>query len=120
MDIVKVLKSIRPGAEWTLNGESYDGLTWLDKTKLKPTLAEIEAAWPAVSNELQIKRQRILDDVTEEASVKAEAQVQAFLNMTPAQLDAWIDTNITGAGNKTAFKILGRIVLAAGRGRRLR
>src|SRR3990167_10217572 len=106
MDIVKVLKSIRPGASWTLNGDAYDGLTWLDEVQSKPTLAEIEAAWPAVSAELQAAKQRRLDDAAEEASVKAEAQVQAFLNMTPTQFDAWVDANIPSGGQRTAFKVL--------------
>lgn len=33
-----------PGAQWSLDGEEYDGLTWLDATP-KPTLPEIQAAW---------------------------------------------------------------------------
>lgn len=55
MDITKVLRAIRPGAAWTLNGDTYDGLTWLDKVQAKPTLAEIEAAWPAVKAALAAK-----------------------------------------------------------------
>lgn len=67
-------------------------------------------------------------DVTEAAAVKADAQVVTFLNFTPAQLDAWVDNNIGTAATlaalkvacATAFKVLGRIALAAGRGRTLR
>ena len=50
MDMAKVLNVLRPQAEWSLNGESYDGLTWLDASPM-PTLAEIEAAWPSVEAE---------------------------------------------------------------------
>ena len=50
MDIPKILKQIRPGAEYALNGDTYAGLNWLDKIQTKPTLAEIEAAWPSVSD----------------------------------------------------------------------
>jgi hypothetical protein len=32
------------GSEWTLNGDSYDGLTWLSNTP-KPTKAELDALW---------------------------------------------------------------------------
>ena len=35
--------SLRPGAEWTLNGDTYEGLQWLDATQTKPTLEEINA-----------------------------------------------------------------------------
>jgi len=36
-----------PDAEWTLDGDTYDGLTWLSDTP-KPTQAELDAAWPTV------------------------------------------------------------------------
>lgn len=60
MDIPAVLQSIRPGAAWTLNGDSYDGLDWLDDSP-KPTLAELEAAWPRAEAEqknAEAERQR--------------------------------------------------------------
>ena len=47
IDYVAVLGVIRPGAEWTLNGDDYAGLTWLDDSP-KPTQAELDAAWPTV------------------------------------------------------------------------
>jgi hypothetical protein len=47
MDIAATLESIRPGTRWTLNGDDYAGLTWLDDSP-KPTQAELDAAWPQV------------------------------------------------------------------------
>ena len=41
MDVTAALQSLRPGAEWSVNGETYEGLTWLDKTQTKPTEEEI-------------------------------------------------------------------------------
>ena len=46
-DYVAVLKTKYPGAQWSLNGDTYDGLTWLSDTP-KPSQAELDAAWPAV------------------------------------------------------------------------
>jgi hypothetical protein len=46
-DYAAALEAIRPGAQWTLNGDTYDGLTWLDETP-KPSQAELDAAWPQV------------------------------------------------------------------------
>jgi hypothetical protein len=37
----QALLSLRPGAEWTLNGDTYEGLVWLDTVQQKPTLEEI-------------------------------------------------------------------------------
>jgi hypothetical protein len=47
MDIPAILTHLYPGAQWSLNGDSYDGLTWLDDSPA-PTEAELEAAWPEV------------------------------------------------------------------------
>jgi hypothetical protein len=47
MDIPAILTHIRPGAAWSLNGDTLDGLTWLDDSPA-PTEAEIVEAWPVV------------------------------------------------------------------------
>jgi hypothetical protein len=53
IDYTKILIANYPGAQWTLNGDSYDGLTWLDSTT-KPTQAELDAAWPTVAYNDQV------------------------------------------------------------------
>jgi hypothetical protein len=45
IDIAFTLESQWSGSQWILNGEDYEGLTWLSETA-KPTLAELEAAYP--------------------------------------------------------------------------
>ena len=49
-DYAAVLTAIRPGAEWTLNGDAYEGLTWLDGSP-KPTKKTLDDAWPQVQYE---------------------------------------------------------------------
>ena len=46
-DYAAVLTANYPGAEWTLDGDDYDGLTWLSDSP-KPTQQELDDAWPAV------------------------------------------------------------------------
>jgi len=41
--LVKALLSLRPGAEWTLDGDNYEGLNWLDQNQTKPSLEDITA-----------------------------------------------------------------------------
>jgi len=43
-DYAAVLTANYPGDEWTLDGDTYEGLTWLSDTP-KPTQAELDAAW---------------------------------------------------------------------------
>lgn len=51
MDIAAILSRKFEGAEWTLNGDDYTGLTWLSETP-KPTKKELEALWPTVQYEV--------------------------------------------------------------------
>lgn len=54
MNIPLTLNYLRPVEEWTLDGETYDGLTWLSDTP-KPTEKEIKAAEPAALADQQAK-----------------------------------------------------------------
>ena len=49
-DYPAVLAAIRPGAAWTLDGDEYSGLTWLDDSP-KPTKKTLDDAWPQVQYE---------------------------------------------------------------------
>ena len=42
-DIVKGLNALRPNEEWSLDGDTYEGLVWLSETP-KPSENEIVAA----------------------------------------------------------------------------
>jgi len=53
VDYAAVLTAIRPGSEWTLNGDTYEGLTWLSDSP-KPTKKTLDDAWPAVRYELAV------------------------------------------------------------------
>jgi hypothetical protein len=51
-DYAAVLAAVRPGAQWTLNGDDYSGLTWLDESP-KPTKKTLDEAWPQVDYDNQ-------------------------------------------------------------------
>jgi len=40
MDITYALQSLRPGSEWSLNGNTYDGLIWYNSNELPPPTEE--------------------------------------------------------------------------------
>jgi len=40
MNIIEALISLRPGASWSLNGETYEGLNWIDNNDLPPPTEE--------------------------------------------------------------------------------
>ena len=53
IDYSLILNANYPGTQWVLDGETYDGLTWLDKTP-KPSQAELDAAWTQVDYDNQV------------------------------------------------------------------
>lgn len=40
--IVTALVNLRPGAQWTIDSESYEGINWLDSSQTKPSREELE------------------------------------------------------------------------------
>ena len=74
-DYAAVLTANYPGSEWTLDGDTYDGLTWLGDTP-KPTQAELDAAWPAVQ---QAKADAV---AAEEAARQSAVDKLAALGLT--------------------------------------
>ena len=53
IDYTLILTKQYAGSEWTLNGNNYDGLTWLSDTP-KPSQAELDALWPQVNYDNQV------------------------------------------------------------------
>ena len=41
--IPETLQALKPGAQWTLRGEDYSGLEWLDSSQTQPTETEINS-----------------------------------------------------------------------------
>jgi len=52
-DYAAVLTANYPDAQWTLEGDTYDGLTWSGPGD-QPTQTELDAAWPAVQYAQQV------------------------------------------------------------------
>ena len=62
-DIGQALLSLRPGAEWTLNGSDYSGLTWLDTKQTQPTETEVNSKISELDNAEAMRLLRIERDV---------------------------------------------------------
>lgn len=78
-----ILSTNYVGKQWTLNGDSYDGLTWLSDTP-KPTQAELDALWESTQATLAAKEQAAID-------VKASALAKlAALGLTQDEVKALV------------------------------
>ena len=76
MDISKILTSKYPNSLWTLDGDDYEGLTWLSETP-KPTLEELTKAWTKVASEIKT-----------EAEAKVAARESALAKLAALGLTA--------------------------------
>jgi len=74
-DYAAVLTANYPGSEWTLDGDTYDGLTWLSDSP-KPSQAELDDAWPAV------QQARIDAQVAKQATKQSAIDKLAALGLT--------------------------------------
>lgn len=74
-DYAAVLSSNYPDAEWTLDGDTYDGLTWLSDTP-KPTQQELDDAWPTV------QQARIDAEAAKQATKQSAIDKLAALGLT--------------------------------------
>jgi hypothetical protein len=93
MDITKALQSLRPATNWALNGDTYEGLQWLEKPvweggQKKPTKAEVEAEVARLQKEwedteYQRLRAKEYPDIKEylDGLVKGDTeQMQAYID----------------------------------------
>ena len=83
MDIPAILTDRYPGASWSLNGDTYDGLDWLDDSQ-KPSEDELAALWPEVQSDrawaaVRAERDALLAacDWTQVADAPVDAEVWA-------------------------------------------
>ena len=87
-NIASAIQALRPMASWSLVGEEYDGLIWLDEVQTKPTLDEINA-------EIAIQEQQApLDDCKTKAKELIAATDWAVLP----------DVGLANAADFTAYR----------------
>jgi hypothetical protein len=75
IDYTAILTANYEGSAWSLNGDTYDGLTWLSDTP-KPTQQELDDAWPAV------QQARIDAQVAKQATKQSAIDKLAALGLT--------------------------------------
>lgn len=69
--------------EWTLDGDNYEGLTWLSDSP-KPSKAELDALWPEVEAQIKAEHESMVT-ARQTALVKLAA-----LGLTEAEIQALV------------------------------
>jgi hypothetical protein len=81
IDYAAILSRRYFGKEWILDGDSYEGLTWNEKTG-KPSKATLDDLWPEVIAEIAAENQ-----AKEEAKISAQSKLAA-LGLTADEIAA--------------------------------
>jgi len=83
IDYTQILTVNYVGKQWSLSGDSYDGLDWLD-TSPKPTKAELDGLWESTQATVAAQKQAAID-------TKASALAKlAALGLTQDEVKALI------------------------------
>ena len=61
-NIIHALQALKPGAQWSLSGEDYSGLTWLDSSQPQPTETEVNSKISELDNAEAMRLLRIERD----------------------------------------------------------
>jgi hypothetical protein len=85
--IPEALQSLKPGAQWTLSGDNYSGLNWLDEDQAQPTeeqclveVARLQAAYDALEYQrLRAPEYPPISDYLDGIAKGDEAQVDAYI-----------------------------------------
>ena len=85
--IIDALISLKPGAQWTLNGDDYAGLDWLDEEQTQPTeqeciaeAARLQAVYDAVEYQrLRAPEYPPITDYLDGIAKSDQAQIDAYI-----------------------------------------
>lgn len=85
--IDKALMSLRPGAQWAMAGDEYEGIQWLDGAQSLPTKAEVLAevtrlrdeASRTAYRELRAREYPPVEDYLDAVVKGDEAQMAAYV-----------------------------------------
>jgi hypothetical protein len=81
-DIPSALQSLKPRAQWTLRGNDYSGLEWLDSGQTKPTEIEVNSKISELDNAEAMRLLRVERDTR---IAKTDWRASSDLTLT----DAW-------------------------------
>lgn len=85
--IDKALLSLRPGAQWAMNGDEYEGIHWVDEHQTLPTKAEVlaevarlqEEASRTAYRELRAREYPPMEDYLDAVVKGDQAQIDAYI-----------------------------------------
>lgn len=81
--ISDALVKLRPGAEWSIDNNSYTGLTWLDTEQTKPTEEEV------VQKIAELEYQEEVNEYQRQRAAEYPSQTEQFDKIYHSGVTAW-------------------------------
>jgi len=102
-DIVAALQTLRPTSEWSMRGETLDSVEWM-AAEPKPTQQEVDAEITRLAGVASAESSRVASIIADPGRIDL---LDRLRTATPAQIDAWIDNNVTTiAAARAVFKAI--------------
>jgi hypothetical protein len=102
--IVAAIVGLCPGAEWSVSGDSYAGINWLDTTKTKPTEAELAAYVPPAPEPRLVPKRTIIDRLNTAGKLVAAMQALAAADLYTQQ--RWISRDSIYFNDPTCLAVM--------------
>jgi hypothetical protein len=94
--IVAALQVLRPGATWSLSGDDYGAVVWLDKTQAQPSADDVTAAIAALPPDpVRVPTATLLGRLTAAEYTAIRQAAAAQLAAGNGQLELWLDMSRT-------------------------
>jgi|LakMenEpi03Aug12_release.lakeMendotaPanAssembly.Ray.scaffolds.fasta_scaffold309851_2 hypothetical protein len=88
MDITKALVNLRPGAQWSLSGDDYEGITWLEPNEEDG--GQTQPSKEEVLEEIERLKEEYVNNQYQRNRAKAYPSITDQLDMLyHGGLDAW-------------------------------
>jgi len=106
-EIVAALQSLRPSSEWKMSGDTLADVQWISGST-KPTQQEIDAEVTRLASVAATEAAREAEYVSDAGRIDLMDRLKTA---TVAQIDAWIDANVTSlAAARAVLKAIVKVI----------
>ena len=94
----QAVMSLRPGVEWSMNGDDVEGITWHTEGAEPLTTAEVEAEM------VRLEAAAVDADAAKAAARESAVAKLAALGLNDAEIKTIVGEELSGQTNKTDIK----------------
>jgi len=109
MSWLKAIKRLRPNYHVAIYGNDYESIDWGAETPIPK--GSLQAEITALEAEEAVEQAALQEIEGDNDAIKNTSAIRALVTARPAQIDNWIDNNVTDINStKQVLKILAKAV----------